>query len=249
VSGESQKAARRPVAALRGPFNFRDLGGAAVRGGHRVRMGVLFRGASLHRFSAERLPAFRTVIDLRSPGELTNAGEFEATTTARVLTLPMMSDVWDAPDCPEEIPVAAFLGERYVELLELGRIAIASAVSALGEYDALPAVFFCAAGKDRTGVMIAVLLALLGVADEDIVADYVASERPLADFADWLAANDPTGPKGRIERSNRLLGCPPEAMQMLLNALRANHQGADRYLLASGVVESGLARLRERLVV
>jgi protein-tyrosine phosphatase len=122
-----------------------------------------------------------------------------------------------------------FFADRYMEMLEVGRPAITAAVRLLAEPGRLPAVFFCAAGKDRTGVVAALLLSSLGVDDEAITADYHTSHR-------------------MIERPNALYDAPEAAMLEFLDRVRRLHGDAAGYLRASGVADEVLERLRAALI-
>jgi hypothetical protein len=105
----------------------------------------------------------------------------------------------------------------------------------------------CHAGKDRTGILVAVLLALAGVDDRVIAADYALSELHLAALArEWLdgITQDPAE-RARLTEQARP---SPEAMLTALGHLRARHGGPEAYLLAGGATHVDLTRLRERLV-
>ena len=175
-------------------LNFRDLGGLAAAGGH-IRQGVLFRSEGPRNFASDQLAAlqamgFRSIIDLRSAHERKE-----------------MPHNWHAPDCRWlELDVNADLrvfGHYGRDRLMLGsepEIAIATmaetyresvgallphwaAIAAALLADEMPMLVNCTAGKDRTGVAIALLLEMAGVARDVIVEDYLCS----AIFADNLA--------------------------------------------------------------
>jgi protein-tyrosine phosphatase len=109
-----------------------------------------------------------------------------------------------------------------------------------------PLVFHCAAGKDRTGLMAALVLSLLGVGEEDVVADYaltgLATERLVAD---WQAANP-----GRPLEWHGYGQAPAEAMRLLLAELTARYGSVRRYAgTRLGADEELVAALRERLLL
>ena len=230
-------------------FNLRDLGGHPVASGGRVRRGAVYRAASVHRFGGDGLPPIRTLIDLRSPSELASEGECPPFHGATVLHHPVLTALWTVPvpDAPEEI--AAFLAERYLEMLTVGGAAIAGVIAALAREDRLPAVFFCAAGKDRTGVVAAVLLSLLGVADEAIAADYALSQEPVQTMAERLRRRGDAAGSAMVRASASLLVAPQAAMLLFLERLREQHGSADELMVACGADAATLARLRTRLVV
>ena len=90
-----------------------------------------------------------------------------------------------APDTPQSV------GEGYVSMADEGGRAIGGAVALLARPDALPAVFHCTAGKDRTGILAAIVLSAVGVRDEDIVANYMLTGESRAARNAYLQLNEP----------------------------------------------------------
>jgi protein-tyrosine phosphatase len=242
-------AARAPDAA--GLHNVRDLGGLPVAGGGTVRRGLLFRGAGLHHLDAvgaaelERL-GLRTAFDLRTDGELERFGGFAAGATVAE-HLPMLPRTWQADD-GEAGDAIQMLGRRYATMLELGRDSVRDVVERLGRPEVLPAIFFCAAGKDRTGVMAAVLLGLLGVPDAEIVADYARSEAGMARLVRWYEANQPGTAEWIASLPAALLEAPPGAMEATLATLRERHGTVAGYVAWCGASEAAIAATRAALV-
>lgn len=245
-------AAGRAV-ELRDLFNFRDLGGLPVAEGGTVRRGMLFRGAGLHRISAadaETVAALglRTVFDLRTPGELHRFGRFpDAGAEVVSAHVPMLPRAW-RPGDDDDGGAAELLGRRYAMMLETGRDAVRAVVDRLAERDAPPAVFFCAAGKDRTGVMAALLLGLLGVSDEEIAADYVISEAAMPDLVGWLRRNEPGTGEWIDSLPPALLEAPAAAIATLLATIRERHGGVEAYVLECGADPAAPEALRSALV-
>src|SRR5581483_10237750 len=179
--------------------NFRDLGGYRTVDGPTVAWGRPYRADTLHRLSASDLEAIvglaiRTVVDLRAHDEIERHGRLAAHGhEIEYHHLPMLDEVMgrdrSADPAPRELPDD--LGGFYIQMLEGATSAITSALSILAAPDALPAVFHCMAGKDRTGILAAVILGGLGVADQDIVEDYVLTERCRAERDAFLAEHDP----------------------------------------------------------
>jgi protein tyrosine/serine phosphatase len=226
-------------------FNARDLGGHPTDLGV-VRRGLVFRAASLHRFGAAALPAVETIIDLRSRGEIARRGLCPPIGDASVIHAPMLHTLWGPADYDPSVPLTDFLAERYVEMVEVGREAIGASLTALAQPGALPAVFFCAAGKDRTGVLAAVLLSVLGVADEAIAADYGLSDGPVRELFAWLRANPAPGSEW-AHGDNPLIGAPEAAMLSFLEQLREGYDSPDAYARHAGVPDSTIAELRRVL--
>jgi len=134
---------------------------------------------------------------------------------------------------------ARSFGEDYCLMVDGFPDRIARAISAIANAPEGGVLVHCYAGKDRTGIVVALLLALVGVPKETIVDDYTVSAdylRPLWEEQRRLAI--PTVPPGS----------PPEAMAEMLEHLGQAHGGAEAYLRTAGVTDEEIARLRERLV-
>jgi protein-tyrosine phosphatase len=234
-----------------GAFNVRDLGGYAAAGGRTVRWQTLYRADGLHRIEAEAAGAvtplgWRTILDLRTEDEF-RAGAFLHHGGAEVLHLPVIRSPWDIEAVGDAAPVE-FLVARYREMLDEGRTALTTAVRLLSSQERLPAVFHCSAGKDRTGVLAALVLSVLGVADETIAEDYHLSAGAMDRLVDWLRAARPDLVDHMAQQPKTFLACPPEAMLGFLGALRDRFGSAEGYLTASGVEPEALDRLRDVLL-
>ncbi|MSW82989.1 MAG: hypothetical protein F2840_17840, partial [Actinobacteria bacterium] len=158
---------------LGGLYNVRDIGGYRTADGGVVRRGMLFRASSLHRLDDEGAWAefgAGTAIDLRYDRERL-AFPLPEFITGTVNT-PFLPNDWDADPVTRALPAAEFLASVFRDMVDFGGDTVRTVLARLASADAYPAVFFCMAGKDRTGVLAAVLLALLGVSDDDIVRDF-----------------------------------------------------------------------------
>ena len=170
-------------------FNARDLGGLPTMDGGTVRRGVVFRADGVHRLSGDDLDVarglgLRTVIDLRTMSEVDH-GRFPEELGVRWHHLPILVEMWSERDLVATDGAALFLRDRYLDMLVEGRDSIAQAVALVADHG--PTLFHCAAGKDRTGMMAAVLLGLVGVSHEDIEIDHV--DTPTATPIDEMLAN------------------------------------------------------------
>jgi protein-tyrosine phosphatase len=228
---------------LAGVLNFRDVGGYPVAGGGSVRWRTLFRSDALHPLDSAGLAAvtglgLRTVVDLRTQIELEHA---PSPVSGRATHVSMLTG--DFQGVPLELDG---LYRYFVD--ECGG-QIAAAIGEIGGDDALPALVHCSAGKDRTGVVIALILAVLGVPDELIAADYALSALYL-DPDRTPAIGQLSASTGLGEEVTRaLLSSPPALILEVLDRVRAVTGSVDGYLLAHGLTDSGLARLRAALIV
>lgn len=238
---------------LEGAYNFRDLGGLPAPGGRSTVPGRVFRSDRLSRLTAadlERLEALGIgrVYDLRSELELAEdgAGEFSSASDrhrhrplVRVsLSLKDPRIDWTKVDLPN----------RYPEMLDEGAPVIREVLEHLASDDATPTVFHCTGGKDRTGVLAAVLLRALGVDDDTIVADYAVSEVHLAPFVD--ASRDMMREAG-VDPAIvlYLCGSPAERMVRMLESMDERWGSVEDYLHWTGADTSRLVdALRRRLL-
>lgn len=229
---------RDRVLEIEGSHNVRDLGGFVTTDGKTVRRGRLFRSdypafADADPSGTQRL-ALRAVVDLRRDAE----ADFECVdwerrgvTCHRVSLSAGAVDSWHAR-------YPAYLKNRPEAVVEAVRVVIDPANH--------PVLFHCAAGKDRTGVVAALVLALLGVGRAEIVADYLLTERTLERVLARLAGAEPyaavLGPSAYVEQRPRA-----EYLEALLDHVdRAG--GAESWLLAHGLTADEVARARASLL-
>jgi protein-tyrosine phosphatase len=227
-----------------GLLNLRELGGHPTRDGGTTRSRSLLRADDLVQLDDAGTQALadygvRTVIDLRWPDEVALKSHPLASNTHGVcyhqISL-LASDVSEwaslAGECTKEMWKCAVLEHTRPQLKEV--------LEVIADADAAPLVFHCVAGKDRTGLIAALLLALADVEPDAIAADYAASSALLAD-AYLLRYPD-------LERAEifEALRCPEQGVHNML-AYLAQYGGAAGYLGAIGLKESPTARLRDRL--
>ncbi len=235
--------------SLEGAVNFRDLGGYEAAGGRRVRWRTLFRADGLSRLtpadrSVVRRLGIATVIDLRTTFEL-EGGRFPVDEIpVGFHHLPLLDEM---PD-PQRFEMApGMLAAQYQEIATDAASQIARALAIVAERRAHPVIVHCTAGKDRTGVLVAVLLGLLGVPDEVIVHDYALSAGAMAALRAKLVERYPEG-KEIIDRADGLFSAAPENIRILLDALRARHGSVEGYAAAAGAGPAVVDGLREALL-
>jgi protein-tyrosine phosphatase len=238
---------------LDGSVNFRDLGGYPTTDGRRVAWRRLFRADGLGRLSEsdqETLAGLGlvTVIDLRTAEEATHRGRFPVDQVpVRYHEFPL----FDVLPTPEDLPSwneTSYIAGRYRDMVTEGRPAMTGAIQVLAEPGALPAVFHCSAGKDRTGVLSALLLAFLGVPDELIVEDYALSGAAMASLFERIKADYPDAVETVERYAPAVLHVVPETMATFLASLRQDHDSYDSMAASLGVTEA-VDRLRHALLV
>ena len=207
---------------------------------------MLFRADALHRLGDSGRATLadlgvRTVIDLREPVERAQDPDDLGELPVSVHLVPLLLDAIDI----RQVRTLEFF---YRDIVDRCGARFCRIASLLAADEGLPAVVHCSAGKDRTGLVTAILLAALGVGDETIVADYALTAEFLepSERADLVRRAGALGLDEQVLAVN--MGAPPEAMRGLLAHLRAAHGGGRGYLLAQGLSDAALAGLRDRLL-
>jgi protein tyrosine/serine phosphatase len=218
-------------------FNFRDLGGYETVDGRHVRPRAVFRSGPLQRLTAADLERIRkrgvrTVIDLRSTEELTEWGRFPVTADVEFRHIPLYEN--DAR-------------RSYAQMATTGRGALATALRVIAECDEA-IVFHCGSGKDRTGILAALLLSALGVPDDSIGADYQLSELALAPSIAWAEANDPAMAAALANLPAEKRRSAPETITTFLDTLRDRHGSIEAFLAGAGLEPEVLEALRAQLL-
>jgi protein-tyrosine phosphatase len=244
---------------LDGPLNFRDLGGYPVGRDRFVRTRLLFRSDGLDTLTPADAQLLMdvfdlsTVVDLRSEAELARTGPslLEQGGVA-VHHLPIVDRTQQFfGDGDQRISAA------YLKMIADADGRFAAAVQLLADL-AGPAVFHCAAGKDRTGLLAAFVLDLLGVDDDLIADDYALTAAIMPAFRQRMErrmANEPELRK-RMEESGRtpegldeMLSARASTIHLALTALRAEYGSVENWLLQKGLSPSAPDQLRNRLIV
>jgi protein-tyrosine phosphatase len=229
-------------------LNVRDLGGLATVDGRRVRRGALVRSDQLCRLSDGGRAALlthgvRTVIDLRTPAEVEKDPD-PAWNEHGVdyLNIPQQDgQLWQQPDW-----IARTRAERDAMALDKRAEHIVAMARAVANAAPGGVLIHCLAGKDRTGISVALLLGLVGVSEADIAADYALSEAALAtERAAALEAAPDDEARTRLERS---YDARAETMLATLAHLRTRHGGAEAYLKRGGLSNADIERIRARLL-
>jgi protein-tyrosine phosphatase len=246
-------------------FNFRDLGGYETADGRRTRWGRLYRSDTLHRLTAGDVDVFRslglrTVIDLRAITELDDHGSLRDDAREELVWhhLPMVDRMMLRPRSGTEVAEVAEValvptGDRvpeadgYLRMLGDGS-AVARIVELVTEPEGMPAVFHCTSGKDRTGIVAALVLDVLGVPDAVIGTDYELTKESRARSAPWIKANEPTFHAFLAQVPASARSSEPERIIGFLERVRAAHGSVEAFLLGAGVTEAQLARLRDDLL-
>jgi protein-tyrosine phosphatase len=167
--------------ALSGAYNFRDLGGLPTADGRRVRRGRFFRSDTLQVLAEDDVAhlvdglGVAAVVDLRSPAEAVEEGRGPIALHPRSVTyvnVPLgmaRLEGWDRDAAPGVVTAQMYLEQITADP------GVPLALELISVLAARPTVVHCTIGKDRTGVVVAMALLALGVDEETVVADYMAS--------------------------------------------------------------------------
>ena len=195
----------------------------------------------------------RAVIDLRTPREPTRQRELSllGEVGARYHNVPFRPESLDYVRLEiERFRDATDMGELYLYRIrqpEFGKRLVDS-LELIADRNNHPLVFHCSVGKDRTGVLAAMLLAAAGVIDEDIVHDYTLSAPYMPELRDrWRS--DPAAPPEVKDVPDSHWEALAESMVRFLALLRREYGSVAGYLEAQGADNSLLQRLEEAVLV
>jgi protein-tyrosine phosphatase len=220
-----------------------------------TRWRVVFRADGLYRLSKKDLDVVRglgvrTVIDLRTANEIDERGRYPVDRhDVQFHHLSVIDQTWDMGDANDWTgDPAGFLRLKYHLMLTEGGERLAQALDVLSREQTGVAVFHCAAGKDRTGLLAALLLAGLGVNEEMIAADFGLSEEAGVRTREWIMQHAPEYAAGYDEIPAVFHAADPDSMRGLLADLRAEHGTIRAYCASVGVGTDVWERLEGRFL-
>ena len=234
---------------LEGTYNLRDTGGYRTRDGRTTRWRTFLRSDSLHRLphlAQTTLLSYgvRTVVDLRRSDELHTAPNVFASSTE--VAYHHVSLLADTP--PERQVAPRPLQDAYRLILDHRQAQLHQALVTLAAPGGLPAVVHCTAGKDRTGLIVALVLGLAGVPAATIVEDYALSAQYLV--GPYLEEARQRAVQNGIpwEWFEPQVICPPAFMQVTLQYLDERYGGIAAYVRGLGLSQEQCERLRHTLL-
>jgi protein-tyrosine phosphatase len=239
---------------LDGPANFRDIGGYETDHGRTVRTGRLFRADSLSYMSdadvrhVTEVLGLRTVVDLRASHEVERFTHGPlAELHVRVAHVPIVDET-RRPNPVDSAPTDTMaIDEIYLLMLDRFGRRFAAVLDLIAEPDSQPAVFHCAAGKDRTGLVAMLILGLLGVDRDIIAADYALTDERMPVLMErHLARAD--GDVALAEVGRQRWAIDAAAMRTVVDHLVDAHGSVEGYLLAQGLEAAAIERLRTSLL-
>lgn len=244
----------RRLVRLEAVHNFRDMGGYPTSDGRTTRWRTLFRADGLYRLSGVDLDVvrtlgLRTVVDLRTPRELDERGTFPHDLhPVDFHHISVITRTWDIDEADRFSDAADFLEYAYLTMLDDVPERFGDAFERLAAPGALPAVFHCAAGKDRTGLLAMMLLGSIGVLDDYVVADYGMTEEGMQRMKEWAQREHPEMYENMNNSPSVFSAAAPEAMRRMLVHVRERHGSVRGLVLSLGVEPASIERLSDALL-
>jgi protein-tyrosine phosphatase len=233
---------------LTGTYNVRDLGGYLATGDRVTRWRTLLRADALHRLDSQAHAVLgaigvRTVVDLRSDEEVQRAPDHLGGLSLRLIHRPLYASRTPIATVPRRT-----LAETYLSLIDERPHALVGAVRELAAPDALPAIVHCTAGKDRTGMVVALVLSAIGVDHDVIVADFEVTRRFLdGAFREELA--QASAERGiSADRIEDMLSMEPALIVGFLRRVYETFGDAATFLTHYGMTDEELERIRTGLL-
>jgi len=232
---------------LSGAANVRDLGGYRTQEGQETAWHRVLRADSLHKLTAEDKQTLRDldvrhIIDLRFEQELAKAPNvFADDSEIKYDSVSLVTG--NMGISIEHLPKS--LAEMYIGMIDESQDAIRKVLQIIASVHGGAVLYHCTAGKDRTGVISALLLGLVGVSKDVIAADYALTAARLESIMPALRAHRPA--ELSVEQYEVLIGVEPQAMLDTLNYLDTKYNGTEAYLRTIGVTENEIEALKCRM--
>ena len=233
---------------VKGAFNLRDLGGYPLQDGGETKWGRALRADGLSRLTEADIALLRDrglkrVVDLRAHSEVErHPGRLTGVPGIEVLNIPVYDQLEPLSALPAGDPLPGF----YHAMLTGRREVIARIFAALEAEKDGTVLFHCTAGKDRTGLIAALWLALAGVEREAILQDYALTEALIPDLI--VLFNKDLEAKGiDPELVRPMLACNQDYMAGILDFIEDDYGDVTGYLSACGLCPGQLSSLRSRL--
>lgn len=243
------------IPGLEGAYNFRDLGGLPTDDGKRTVSGAIFRSDALEQLTGDDVHTLcevigvGSVIDLRAHVETAGTRpSWARDTTLDFVSLPL-DDAWTDWGTLDDEGRRTLLARKYLSYLDAAAQNVVTAVELIAENarKRRPTIFHCAVGKDRTGVLTAILLGVLGVTREAIVADYLVTQGNMGRLLERLKQSELY--RKRVETNPAEVYLAEEhTITTFLDALDERFDGPAAWTLSHGLGEATVDGLRENLL-
>jgi protein tyrosine/serine phosphatase len=243
---------------LDGAVNVRDLGALPTVDGRRTRAGVLLRSDNLQALSERDVSdllerGVGTVLDLRTGAEveILGPGPLRATPVMH-LHLDLIPHGFDGETplertLPDEDAPEHAVDHQYFDYVRDAPQEVATAMRAIADPHSGAVLVHCAAGKDRTGVIVALALSLVGVTREEVIADYARTDERIEAIVQRLL-DEPLYAEHAGGRSLDSFRPHADNMARFLDRIDREYGGIHAFANTIGLDEETLARLSRRLL-
>ena len=238
-------------------LNFRDLGGYKARGGRTIAWRRIFRSGAFSHMTPDDYRKLTeeiklaSIVDLRSDFEVKRDGiGLPEVSGIKYYNVSLLLDGGKTEAETQRYKAFSNMGEFYLNTVRdkgFGRH-IVQALEIIAKTENHPLDFHCAVGKDRTGMLAAMLLSALGVADKDIIEDYTLSSQVMAKLRQQLTGKG-KAPEGVPPLPDFFWKAEPESMSLFLTTLRKDYGSIPDYLKLMGAENSLTQRLEKALLV
>lgn len=245
--------ARERELSIDGMSNVRDLGGLPTRDGKKVKAGVVVRSDNPKGMTTQghidlmTVVAPRTMIDLRIEVEVEHDGYVIKDESVTIINFPMLplSGVTQ-----EQIDAGAFdnLIDDYMGQIEINGDSVLGALRIIASSDQYPILYHCTAGKDRTGIVTAMLLDILGVEHETIAADYHLTTENMKPIIERIRNAPVYKENGLAFAPSWIFASDPETMLAFLERMTAKYGSAEGWALQRGLTPPEIDALRQHLL-
>lgn len=237
---------------IAGTHNLRDLGGYSTVDGKITRWHTFLRGDALHRLSPTGQQQLldlgvRTIIDLRFPYEVeSEPNVFAGKSSVNYHHISLMSGLSAARPTPSAIARQASLEVIYRGILDHCQLTVRTIFEVINQEKEGTVLFHCTAGKDRTGLIAALLLGIANVETETIAKDYALTDQYLGALKDELRKKAAAAGQDMTEYEH-MLESKPEAMRNTIGYINQQYGGVAAYLQHIGLYKSQLNTLYSRI--
>lgn len=236
---------------VEGCFNVRDAGGWPTWSGRHMKPGLLYRADEPVRITSAGRAVIdaldlRAVVDLRSRYHFDRGPGFADPT--RTHHVPVVDRVI-ATDEPRRVDSPADMARLYDEMVEFQRANVVRAVEIVAAHVGEgPVLVHCLAGKDRTGIVIALIHAAIGVPLDSIVDDYARSDVPTRRRRSEMLAHPVAGDPDVVKASHVIWTSPAETMELFATRAVERFGSLEAWPTGLGVSADAVADLRRHLI-
>lgn len=242
-----------PELKVEGTYNMRDLGGYITKDDDIVKHKTLIRSGNL-----DKLPetsqntlldyGIQTIIDVRDEWEAENyPNPFVSYDEVKYYNLPLIGDAL-SNDEGFQVDTRDYvhLNELYIKYIDRCQPQIGQIISTVSDSE-MGIVIHCHAGKDRTGIIVALILSVIGIKDDEIANDYALSNQNIQHLiSEWRAYEKSKGyDMEQFERNNSSL---PETIIETLGHIRENYGSVGDYLRRCGLSKEQLSCLKDKFL-